>query len=84
MSTQIDVVRIITAMHAKGWHRVETAARCRIAVRTLNQILDGRVPHRLDTLYRLADGLGLSIQEIFGQAAPTRLKVVGGRDAGAH
>jgi transcriptional regulator with XRE-family HTH domain len=81
MTTQIDVVRILSTMHAKGWQRVETAARCKIAVTTLNKVLDGQIPHRLDSLYRLADGLGMSIQELFGQA-PAKLRIVGGRDVG--
>ena len=82
MSAQIDTVKVLSTMHAKGWQRVETAARCKIAVTTLNKVLDGQVPHRLDTLYRLADGLGLSIQELFGQP-PAKLRIVGGRDASA-
>jgi len=82
MNATINVPRILAAMHAKGWQRVETAARCKIATATLNKILDGQIPHRLDTLYRLADGLGLTIQELFGQPAP-KLRIVGGRDASA-
>ena len=31
--------------------------------KTLAKILDGKVPHRLDALYRLCDGLKISIQE---------------------
>ena len=76
MNAQIDTVKILSAMHAHGWQKAETAARCKIAVPTLNKILDGQMPQRLDTLYRLADGLGLTIQELFGQSS-TRLKVVG-------
>ena len=83
MNAQIDAVKILSAMHAKGWQRAETAARCKIAVSTLNRILDGEMPHRLDTLYRLADGLGLSIQELFGQAAQ-KIRLVGGKDASSH
>ena len=79
MNAQIDTVKILSAMHAKGWQRAETAARCKIAVLTLNKILEGHMPHRLDTLYRLADGLGLTIQEVFGQPAQ-KLRLVGGRD----
>jgi transcriptional regulator with XRE-family HTH domain len=82
MNAQIDTVKILSAMHARGWHRAETAARCKIAVPTLNKILEGQMPHRLDTLYRLADGLGLSIQELFDAPAP-KLRVVGGKDAGS-
>lgn len=78
----VNVPIIVQAMCSQGWGKVETAARCKIAAGTLNTILDGKIPRRIDTLYRLSAGLGLSIQEILGQPAP-RLRVVGGRDASA-
>lgn len=82
MQAVVNVPLIVQSMCSHGWGKVETAARCGIAAGTLNAILDGKVPRRLDVLYRLSAGLGITVQEMLGQPGP-RLRIVGGKDASA-
>lgn len=64
MTARINVALVIGAMHAKGWKARRTYIECGLNSKTLAKILDGEVPSRLDALYRLADGLGLKIEEV--------------------
>jgi transcriptional regulator with XRE-family HTH domain len=64
MEVQIDVPRIVQAMKANGWSKTAAAVNCHMNNKTLAEILDGKVPRRLDVLYRLSDGLKIPIQEM--------------------
>jgi transcriptional regulator with XRE-family HTH domain len=65
MTPTLNVGRIYAAMKAKGWGRKNTCANCGMANETLNKILDGKIPRRIDTLFRLCDGLQISMRELF-------------------
>jgi len=55
-------------MKRRDWGRHETCVRCRINNKTLAKILDGRIPRRIDALYRLVDGLQITMEEALGNA----------------
>jgi len=65
MTPSLNVGRIYTAMKAKGWGRKNTCVKCGMAIETLNKILSGKIPRRIDTLFRLCDGLEISMRELF-------------------
>jgi transcriptional regulator with XRE-family HTH domain len=70
MNARMNVARVVTGMKAKRWNVRQTCVNCGINSKTLKKILDGQVPARLDALYRLADGLGIAIEEVILNAAP--------------
>jgi hypothetical protein len=59
----INTPRIIQAMRDHGWGVLDTCVNCKMNCKTVKQILDGKMPKRIDALYRLCDGLELSIEE---------------------
>ena len=63
MNAAVNVPRIVDAMREKGWGMRDTCANCGVNNKTLSAVLAGNVPKRLDALYRLLDGLGLTTQE---------------------
>jgi transcriptional regulator with XRE-family HTH domain len=65
MTPSLNVGRIYAAMHAKGWGKKSTCVKCGMAIGTLNNILNGKVPRRIDSLFRLCEGLGISMRELF-------------------
>ena len=65
MTPHINVGHIYAAMKAKGWGRKNTCVNCGMANGTLNSILAGKIPRRIDTLFRLCDGLEISMRELF-------------------
>jgi transcriptional regulator with XRE-family HTH domain len=72
MTPSLNVGRIYAAMKAKGWGRKSTCINCGMANETLNKILTGQIPRRLDPLFRLCDGLEISMREliVFPSAEP--------------
>ena len=72
MNARINVARVVQGMRLKGWGIVSTCAHCRVTGRTLNKILDGHIPKKLDSLYRVFDGLDIPQEEgIINAGAPT-------------
>jgi transcriptional regulator with XRE-family HTH domain len=65
MTPSLNVGRIYAAMKAKGWGRKTTCVNCGMANETLNKILAGQIPRRIDALFRLCDGLEISMRELF-------------------
>jgi transcriptional regulator with XRE-family HTH domain len=64
MTPSLNVGRIYAAMKAKGWGRKNTCVACGMAIETLNKILAGKIPRRIDALFRLCDGLEISMREL--------------------
>lgn len=73
MNANIDIPRVLAAMKERGWTAQETCINCRLNNKTLKKILDGEVT-RLDSIYRLCDGLKISIQEVVIAATFTQKK----------
>jgi transcriptional regulator with XRE-family HTH domain len=61
-------------MKARGWGLVETAVRVGVSNKTLAKILDGKLPKRLDALYRVLDGLKIPIEEALIDASSHQTK----------
>jgi transcriptional regulator with XRE-family HTH domain len=58
-----NVVRIIAAMNRAGWGVHDTCVNCDMNNKTLAKILKGEMPHRIDVLYRLCEGLKIPIED---------------------
>jgi transcriptional regulator with XRE-family HTH domain len=73
-----NVVRILAAMNRAGWGVRDTCVNCGMNNRTLAKILNGEVPRRLDSLYRLCDGLKIPISDalINGTMAQPKLTLL--------
>lgn len=72
INTLVDVGLILQAIRDKGWSGInEASAHCHVSVESLKKLLRGELP-RLDVLFRICDGLGVSVKEII--VAPTRVK----------
>jgi transcriptional regulator with XRE-family HTH domain len=82
MDARVNVRRILEAMEARRWGIAATAVNCGMNNKTVTKILDGEIPSRLDALYRLCDGLKISIQEALivptSKVPPRPLYVVSG------
>jgi transcriptional regulator with XRE-family HTH domain len=65
MTPSLNVGSIYAAMQAKGWGKKNTCVECGMAIETLNKILAGKVPRRIDSLFRLCEGLGIPMRELF-------------------
>jgi transcriptional regulator with XRE-family HTH domain len=63
MNAQVNVRKIYAAMKAHGWGRRDTCVNCHLNNKTLDRLLEGAIPRRIDVLYRLCDGLGLKIED---------------------
>jgi hypothetical protein len=63
LNAAINVPRILEAMKARNWGLVDTAVNVGVSNKTLAKILDGKLPKRLDALYRVLDGLKIQIEE---------------------
>jgi len=85
MNASVNVPRIIEAMREKGWGVRDTCANCGVNNKTLSSVLAGKVPKRLDALYRLLAGLGITSQEALingGSPKKARLRLVFNRRRG--
>ncbi len=66
----VDVGLILQAIRDKGWAGVdEASAHCHVSEASFKKLLKGEIP-RLDALFRICDGLGISVKEVI--VAPTR------------
>lgn len=74
MHVTINVPRVLQAMHDRNWHIRETCSACHINSRTLQKVLAGEMPQRLDAWYRLCNGLGLRDEEVLRDAATHSLE----------
>jgi transcriptional regulator with XRE-family HTH domain len=76
-----NVVRIIAAMNRVGWGVHDTCVNCGMNNKTLAKILKGEMPHRIDTLYRLCEGLKIPIEQILinGTMSQPNLTLIEGR-----
>ena len=75
INTLVDVGLILQAIQNKGWSGIdEASARCHVSEGSLKKLLKGEIP-RLDSLFRICDGLGISVKEVI--VAPTRQKKEG-------
>jgi lambda repressor-like predicted transcriptional regulator len=63
MNASINVPMIVEAMRKKGWGIRDCCANCGVTGKTLKAILSGKVPKRIDALYRIMDGLEITAQE---------------------
>ena len=63
IKAQIDVARILVAIDAKRLRVMDTCALCGINNKTLQKILKGEFPKRLDAFFRLCNGLGIPVEE---------------------
>lgn len=63
MNITPDIRIILDAMRRKGWTKQQCCRFCHVDGGTLNTILSGGIPKRLDALYRLLNGLGLSAEQ---------------------
>jgi transcriptional regulator with XRE-family HTH domain len=81
MNAQVNVARILQAMKKNGWGVAATCVNCGMNNKTLKHILEGKVPRRLDALYRLMDGLKIPIEEaiINGAHQTAKLHLVSDR-----
>lgn len=71
MSDLGHIVR--TACARKGWDLGELAERANISRTTLYHLLEGHTDNpRLATLNRLADSLGIGVDELLGNGSPPR------------
>ena len=66
--------RVLETMKARDWGLVETAVRVGVSNKTLAKILDGKIPKRLDALYRILDGLKIPIEEALINASTYQTK----------
>lgn len=69
MDVKINVPRIVQAMKENGWGTRDTCVNCGMNNKTLANILDGKMPRRIDAFRRLCDGLGIKPQEVLINAA---------------
>jgi hypothetical protein len=69
LNVAVNVTRILEAMKARDWGLVATAVNVGVSNKTLAKILDGRLPKRLDALYRVLDGLKIPIEEVLINAS---------------
>jgi len=82
VNASVNVARIIEAMREKGWGVRDTCVNCGVNNKTLSSVLAGKVPKRLDALYRLLDGLEITTQEALingGSSQKARLYVLSNR-----
>jgi lambda repressor-like predicted transcriptional regulator len=63
INAQVNVPRILAGMKSNGWGVAATCVNCGINNKTLSKMLNGQIPHRLDALYRLIDGLKIPMEE---------------------
>jgi lambda repressor-like predicted transcriptional regulator len=66
-----NIAQIVQAMRTRGWGVRDTCVNCGVNSKTLKKILGGEIPRRIDALYRVADGLGISIKEaVYNASTP--------------
>lgn len=68
MHVTINVPRVLQAMRQRNWGIRETCSHCGLSHRTLQKFLNGKMPQRLDSWYRLCSGLGLNEMEVLNAA----------------
>lgn len=63
MNATINVPRILRAMATKGYTKRDACAVCHVSSRTLNKVLKGVWPRRVDAMQRITIGLGIPFGE---------------------
>ena len=62
--------KLLAAMAKKGWNLRDTCVNCGLDNRTLNKILAGEMPARIDAFYRLCRGLGVEVEDVLHSVQP--------------
>jgi len=68
----IKTAVVIEAMRKKHWTVTETCANCGVTSKTLRSVLMGKVPQRIDALFRILDGLELTAEEALTNASTSK------------
>jgi putative transcriptional regulator len=56
-------IRVLRA--EKGWSQAELAERVRVSRNSINAIENGKFDPSLPLAFRIADGFGLTVEEVF-------------------
>ena len=60
----VDVGLVLQTIRDKGWAGLdEASAHCHVSEGSFKKLLKGEIP-RLDALFRICDGLGISVKEV--------------------
>ena len=70
MNVLIQSHKLLAAMARKGWNLRDTYVNCGLDNRTLNKILAGEMPARIDAFYRLCRGLGVEVEDVLLSVQP--------------